>query len=210
MQVPAELDARFRTAAAAEGLLDAAYDLVDSPLGTLLVAATDAGVCRIAYVPDVDEVARTVGPRVLRVPARLGEAREQLEQYFAGDRHVFDLALDLRAPEFQTAVLTELARVPYGAVATYGDLEARRATRTALLALPGIGPWTASYVAMRALGDPDVFLPTDLGVRHALERLGVASDPKAAQDRAERWRPWRSYALVHLWTHRGDGATVCA
>jgi methylated-DNA-[protein]-cysteine S-methyltransferase len=125
MQVPAELDARFRTTAAAERLLDAAYDLVESPLGTLLVAATDAGVCRIAYVPDVDELARTVGPRVLRVPTRLGEAREQLDQYFAGERHAFDLPLDLRAPEFQTEVLTELARVPYGAVATYGDLARR-------------------------------------------------------------------------------------
>jgi epoxyqueuosine reductase len=62
---------------------------------------------------------------VLRVPARLGEAREQLEQYFAGERRDFDLPLDLRAPEFQTAVLTELARVPYGAVATYGDLARR-------------------------------------------------------------------------------------
>ena len=62
-----------------------------------------------------------------------------------------------------------------------------------LLALPGIGPWTASYIAMRALGDPDAFLPTDLGVRHALERLGV---PAA---RAERWRPYRAYAVVHLW-----------
>ena len=63
---------------------------------------------------------------------------------------------------------------------------------------------------MRALGDPDVFLPTDLGVRHALDRLGIASDPRAAQDRAQRWQPWRSYALVHLWTDLADGATVRA
>jgi AraC family transcriptional regulator of adaptative response / DNA-3-methyladenine glycosylase II len=69
----------------------------------------------------------------------------------------------------------------------------------ALCRLPGVGPWTASYVAMRALGDPDVFMPTDLGVRHALERLGVAGDAKSAGARAEGWRPWRSYALHHLW-----------
>ena len=66
--------------------------------------------------------------------------------------------------------------------------------RRALLALPGIGPWTADYVAMRALGHPDVFLPTDLAIRRVLADLGgsTGSDP-------DRWRPWRSYALMHLW-----------
>ena len=71
----------------------------------------------------------------------------------------------------------------------------RAATRAALLALPGIGPWTADYVALRGLGDPDAFLPTDVGVRRALTRLAhhtPAPDPS-------RWRPWRSYALMHLW-----------
>jgi AraC family transcriptional regulator of adaptative response / DNA-3-methyladenine glycosylase II len=68
-----------------------------------------------------------------------------------------------------------------------------------LLALPGIGPWTAGYVAMRALGDPDVFLVEDLGVRHALRRLGAADDPSAARALAEAWAPWRSYATQHLW-----------
>ena len=75
----------------------------------------------------------------------------------------------------------------------------RDATVAALQALPGLGPWTAGYVAMRALGDPDVFLPTDLGVRHALAALGADSSPKAVAALAERWRPWRSYALHHLW-----------
>jgi AraC family transcriptional regulator, regulatory protein of adaptative response / DNA-3-methyladenine glycosylase II len=68
-----------------------------------------------------------------------------------------------------------------------------------LQSLPGIGPWTASYVALRALGDPDVFLPTDIGVRNALRAIGVESTPKAAAQLAESWRPWRSYALHHLW-----------
>jgi AraC family transcriptional regulator, regulatory protein of adaptative response / DNA-3-methyladenine glycosylase II len=68
-----------------------------------------------------------------------------------------------------------------------------------LVRLPGIGPWTAGYIAMRALGDPDVFLPTDLGVRHAVERLGGDGSPRALAALAERWRPWRSYALHHLW-----------
>jgi AraC family transcriptional regulator of adaptative response / DNA-3-methyladenine glycosylase II len=77
------------------------------------------------------------------------------------------------------------------------DVEAR------LLAVPGIGPWTASYVALRALGDPDVFLPTDLGVRHALDRAGVGSSPADAELRSHAWRPWRSYALHHLWSSLG-------
>lgn len=71
------------------------------------------------------------------------------------------------------------------------------AARSALLALPGIGPWTTEYVAMRALRDPDAFLPTDLGVRHALERLG--QDPAEAVALAKPWRPFRAYALQHLW-----------
>jgi AraC family transcriptional regulator, regulatory protein of adaptative response / DNA-3-methyladenine glycosylase II len=70
-----------------------------------------------------------------------------------------------------------------------------------LLALPGIGPWTAGYIRMRALSDPDSFLPTDAGVRHGLAALGAASDPKSAESSAENWRPWRSYALQHLWAH---------
>jgi AraC family transcriptional regulator, regulatory protein of adaptative response / DNA-3-methyladenine glycosylase II len=76
----------------------------------------------------------------------------------------------------------------------------RARVETQLVALPGIGPWTAAYISMRALGDPDVFLPTDLGVRRALERLGAESSPKAAATRAEHWRPWRSYALHLLWS----------
>jgi AraC family transcriptional regulator, regulatory protein of adaptative response / DNA-3-methyladenine glycosylase II len=77
----------------------------------------------------------------------------------------------------------------------------RAETRGRLLALPGIGPWTVEYVAMRALRDPDAFLPSDLGVRHALERLGADGRPPAAAALAERWRPFRAYALQHLWAH---------
>lgn len=72
----------------------------------------------------------------------------------------------------------------------------RAETRAALLALPGIGPWTADYVSMRALGDPDVFLPTDVGVRNAARRLGLED----VGVRSAAWRPWRSYALLHLWS----------
>jgi len=79
-----------------------------------------------------------------------------------------------------------------------------------LLGLPGIGPWTVAYIRMRALGDPDVFMPTDLGVRHALTRLGRPADPTAAAAAAQRWRPWRSYALQHLWGVLDDQGTGSA
>lgn len=75
----------------------------------------------------------------------------------------------------------------------------REAARRSLVALPGVGPWTAEYVAMRALSDPDAFLATDLGVRHAIERLGGNASPTAVAAIAESWRPWRAYALIHLW-----------
>jgi AraC family transcriptional regulator, regulatory protein of adaptative response / DNA-3-methyladenine glycosylase II len=70
----------------------------------------------------------------------------------------------------------------------------RTATRTALLARPGIGPWTADYVLLRALGDPDVLLTTDLGVRRAARALGL----DLAGGRPD-WAPWRSYVTHHLW-----------
>ena len=76
----------------------------------------------------------------------------------------------------------------------------RDAARSSLVSMPGIGPWTAEYVAMRALHDPDAFLPGDLGVRRALDRLGLRSSPADASALAERWRPWRAYGLMHLWS----------
>ena len=72
--------------------------------------------------------------------------------------------------------------------------------RRQLLELPGIGPWTVEIIAMRALGDPDAFPATDLGVRLAAERLGLAADSRSLTIHSARWRPWRSYAVQHLWT----------
>jgi AraC family transcriptional regulator of adaptative response / DNA-3-methyladenine glycosylase II len=68
-----------------------------------------------------------------------------------------------------------------------------------LMELPGVGAWTAGYVAMRAIGDPDVFLPTDVAVRRGAAALGLPDSPKELEAHAERWRPWRSYALIRLW-----------
>ncbi|NDL58089.1 DNA-3-methyladenine glycosylase 2 family protein [Phytoactinopolyspora mesophila] len=76
-----------------------------------------------------------------------------------------------------------------------------------LLDVPGIGPWTASYVRLRALNDPDVFLPTDLGVVHGLRQLGLPTEGDALTSIAERWRPWRSYALMHVWSAASHTST---
>ena len=75
----------------------------------------------------------------------------------------------------------------------------RAAVEDALMQIPGIGPWTASYVRMRALADPDVFLVRDLGVRKGMIQAGLPDDPIAAAEAAQMWRPWRSYAQMHLW-----------
>ncbi|MFE1835596.1 AlkA N-terminal domain-containing protein [Streptomyces sviceus] len=72
-------------------------------------------------------------------------------------------------------------------------------TRARLLALPGFGPWTVDVIAMRGLGDPDAFLPTDLGIRRAAQELGLPSTPAALTARAAAWQPWRAYAVQYLW-----------
>ncbi|MFF9208433.1 MULTISPECIES: AlkA N-terminal domain-containing protein [unclassified Streptomyces] len=71
--------------------------------------------------------------------------------------------------------------------------------RARLLQLPGFGPWTVDVIAMRALGDPDAFLPTDLGIRRAAAELGLPATPAALTARAAAWRPWRAYAVQYLW-----------
>jgi AraC family transcriptional regulator, regulatory protein of adaptative response / DNA-3-methyladenine glycosylase II len=72
--------------------------------------------------------------------------------------------------------------------------------RTQLLALPGVGPWTAEVIAMRGLGDPDAFPASDLGLQLAAKQLGLPTHQRALIERSARWRPWRSYATQHLWT----------
>ena len=131
MTVPETIDARFRAAAAAEGLVDVAWETMETPVGELLVAATQEGVCRIAYDPeperDAEKLARTFGVRVLQAPSRaVDEARRELDEYFAGRRREFDLPLDVRVTgPFARDVLLELRRVPFGETTTYGALAAR-------------------------------------------------------------------------------------
>jgi methylated-DNA-[protein]-cysteine S-methyltransferase len=130
MTVPTDLDTRFRETAARTGLLDAAYDVIDSELGPLLAAVTDRGLARISFDPEpereLEKLARIAGPRVLRAPHALDSARRELDDYFAGRRTTFDLELDLRGlTEFTLRVLQELEKVPYGHTATYAELAAR-------------------------------------------------------------------------------------
>jgi AraC family transcriptional regulator of adaptative response / DNA-3-methyladenine glycosylase II len=71
--------------------------------------------------------------------------------------------------------------------------------RAQLSEIPGIGPWTIESIAMRALGDPDAFVATDLGIRIAAEKLGLPAKAKELNERSAAWRPWRAYAVQHLW-----------
>ena len=121
---------RLAAAAQNEGILDVAYRTLDTPLGSLLLAATEQGLVKVAYaVQDHDTVreqlASTISPRLLRSPARLDSAARELEEYFAGQRTTFDLSLDLQlAHGFRRDVLNHLRDIAYGTTASYATLAA--------------------------------------------------------------------------------------
>jgi AraC family transcriptional regulator of adaptative response / DNA-3-methyladenine glycosylase II len=108
------------------------------------------------------------------------------------------LPTDLPMPRARGRALIALCGALAGGDISLDRGADREEVRRSLVALPGIGPWTADYIALRALGHPDVFLPTDVGTRSALARLGA--DPSRAAELAAAWQPWRSYAQLHLWT----------
>jgi methylated-DNA-[protein]-cysteine S-methyltransferase len=118
-------------AAAAAGLLDVAYARLDSPVGPLVLACTPDGLARLAYVDEgqddavLQDIAERLSPRMLAAPARLDAPRRELDEYFAGRRHAFNLTLDLRLlSDFTRRVLTATAAIPYGQVATYKEVAA--------------------------------------------------------------------------------------
>ena len=119
------LQAELARRADRAGALDVAYRTVDSPVGTLLLAATTDGLVRVAFEGEghdavLDELARAVSPRVLHAPFRLDAAALQLDEYFAGDRRTFDLPVDLRlATGFRRHVLAHLRTIPFGATESY-------------------------------------------------------------------------------------------
>jgi methylated-DNA-[protein]-cysteine S-methyltransferase len=130
MTISPAVDRRFREAAVELGLVDVGFDLVDTPIGQLLVAVSDRGLASISYDLDaegqLERFARIAGPCVLRSRRTVDVARRELDEYFEGRRRAFDLTLDLRAlPAFTVSVLSELARVPYGETTTYGALARR-------------------------------------------------------------------------------------
>ncbi len=135
------LHARLAVDAERAGLLDIAYRTIDSPLGLLLLAASPAGLVRVAYArEDHDRVlavlADRISPRVLLAPARLDGAARQLDDYFAGRRRAFDLVVDLQlASAFRRTVLEHLGTVAYGATASYADLAAAAGSPRAVRAV---------------------------------------------------------------------------
>lgn len=124
----ARLRLRLEQRAEAEGLLDVAYTSVDSPVGTLLLAATPKGLVRVAYAVEdhdhvLDTLSQRLSPRVLRAPKRLGVAARELEEYFGGRRKVFDLPLDLTLSQgFRQLVQRHLPEIGYGQTRTYGQV----------------------------------------------------------------------------------------
>ena len=140
---------RLAAAAAQSGILDVAYRTLDTPLGTLLLAATEKGLVRVAYPGEghdqvLEQLATRISPRVLRAPDRLDRAARELEEYFAGRRRLFDLALDLRLVSgFRREVLAHLPEIGYGTTASYaavaaaaGNPKAVRAVGTACATNP--------------------------------------------------------------------------
>ena len=192
--------------------LDADPVAIDDQLGTdpqlgALVAATP-GLRAAGSVDPYETLIRAiVGQQVSvagarTVTGRVAEAiAEPLTIEHPGLTHVFPSMACLAAADpgvfpMPTARAATLRRVGEAVVSGQLVLDAgvdRADVIERLVALKGIGPWTAQYVVMRGLGDPDVFLDTDLGVRHALTALDISPDA------AERWRPWRTYAMHHLW-----------
>lgn len=124
----------------AAGTLDVAYAGVDSPIGPLLLAATPAGVVRVAFAREGDEavleeLSRRISPRVLEAPARLDRARRQLDEYFAGARTAFELPLDWRLSKgFRGRVLHAIAAIPFGHTGTYRGVATAAGTPNAVRA----------------------------------------------------------------------------
>jgi AraC family transcriptional regulator, regulatory protein of adaptative response / DNA-3-methyladenine glycosylase II len=190
----------------------------DAVLAPLVAAAPGRRVPGTAH-PDEFALRAVLGQQVSTAAARTHAARlvtaygEPVTDPDGGLTHLFPapaalaevdpstLALPRARQEAFTGLVRALAT---GRIDLSPGADPTAAT-SALAALPGIGPWTVGTIAMRALGDRDTFLPGDLGVRLAARRLGLPSAPGALVRRAEAWRPWRAYAVQHLWA-TGDHA----
>ena len=187
--------------------------LADDPLiGSLLRRAPGR---RVVGCVDGSELAirALLGQQVsvagaLTLASRLVVAHgEPLARPIAGVTHLFPSPASLIDADPEQLAMPRARRHAFfallgallgGDVVLDGGVD-RDETARALMALPGIGPWTVSYISMRALRDPDAFMAGDLGVRRGLEALGQDGSPRSAARLAERWRPYRAYATQHLW-----------
>jgi AraC family transcriptional regulator of adaptative response / DNA-3-methyladenine glycosylase II len=178
--------------------------LVRETPGRRVVGTVDGAELAVRAVLGQQVALRAASTLAGRLVARHGE---ELQRPFGAVTHTFPTAAALADASGQaaagptsrqralTTLVSALASGELVIDAGADRVEARRG----LVALPGVGSWTADYVAMRAMRDPDVFIPGDLGVRKELEALGRDATPAAALRLAERWRPYRSYAVQHLW-----------
>ncbi|MFI0467979.1 MULTISPECIES: methylated-DNA--[protein]-cysteine S-methyltransferase [Saccharopolyspora] len=129
------------SAAQREGLLDVAYRTVGTPVGELLLAATERGLVRVAFDRQghssvLESLAELISPRILRAPARLDEAARQIDEYFAGRRRTFDLPLDWRLSRgFRLNVLEHLPDIAYGRTASYAEVAAAAGSPRAVRAV---------------------------------------------------------------------------
>jgi len=140
-QAAAAAAGRLAARAADEHLLDVAYAFVDTPFGRFLIAGTSRGLVRLAFHPEpveavLNELSDRVSPRVLEAPSELDDVRRELDEYFEGERHEFDLPLDWRLMRrgFSERVLRATAKIPYGGVSTYRDVAARAGNPRAMRA----------------------------------------------------------------------------
>jgi methylated-DNA-[protein]-cysteine S-methyltransferase len=178
-EVPQGLLDRLTAAAITERLVDVAWTTTDTPIGLLTLAATEAGLVRIDFGgPEgaLPELADKLGRRVIEAPARLDQPRRQLDEYFAGKRHDFDLPLDRSLSHgFRLQVLEELSTVPYGMVVSYRELAVRvgnpkasRAVGTAMATnpIPIVVPCHRVLRTGGALGGYGGGLPTKRWLLH--------------------------------------------
>jgi AraC family transcriptional regulator of adaptative response / DNA-3-methyladenine glycosylase II len=141
-----------------------------------------------------------VGQQISVVAARGVLKKLVTPDGFPSPRELLDLPDERFAmPGARRETLRALARAVAEEELDLDGTDDRDETLARLMTIPGVGEWTAQYVALRALGDPDAFMPTDVAVRRGARAAGIPDTPQALAAYAERWRPWRSYALIRLW-----------
>ncbi|MFC3995244.1 AlkA N-terminal domain-containing protein [Nocardiopsis sediminis] len=194
---PVAIDAQLRT---------------DPVMAPLVDKAPGRRVPRSADGPEF-AVRAVIGQQVSTAAARTHAARlvtahgDPVDDPAGGLTHLFPTpaalaGLDPEAlafPQTRRTTLTTLVAALADGALDLGVGADRAEARARLAELPGVGPWTIESIAMRALGDPDAFIATDLGIRRAARELGLPETPAALTPRSAAWRPWRAYATQYLW-----------